>query len=63
MTVESHLAALEKRREALKKEIEQYEARPSIDQTKIAGLKRQKLQIKDEIQRLRESAPLPQTTH
>ncbi len=55
MTIESHLAALEKRREALKKEIEAHEARPSLDQIKIAALKRQKLLLKDEIAQTRNS--------
>ena len=55
MTIESHLAALEKRRETLKKEIEAHEARPSLDQTRIATLKRQKLLLKDEIAQARNS--------
>jgi hypothetical protein len=60
MTMQSHLAALEKRREALKKEIAACEAHPSIDQLKIAALKRQKLTLKDEIQKIRVTASQPQ---
>lgn len=63
MTMESRLAALEKRREALKKEIMECEAHPSIDQLKIAALKRQKLVLKDEIQKIRASIRPPQTAH
>lgn len=53
MTMQNHLAALEKRRESLKKEIEVCEQHPSVDELKIAALKRQKLLLKDEIARLR----------
>lgn len=63
MSMQNHLAALEKRREALKKEIEECEAHPSIDNLKIASLKRQKLQLKDEIRKLRETADAPQSVH
>ncbi len=52
MSMQSRLAALEKRHEALKKEIETVAARPATDELKIASLKRQKLQIKDEIAKL-----------
>jgi len=60
MSVESHLAELERRREALKKEIEAAMAHPSEDDLHIAELKRKKLLIKDEIAKLREGAL---TTH
>ncbi len=63
MSMESHLAALEKRREALKKEIAECEAHPSVDALKIASLKRQKLQLKDEIRKLRDTEPQPQSVH
>ncbi len=53
MTLENHLVALEKRRESLKKEIALLEACPAIDQLKLAGLKRQKLTLKDEITQMR----------
>ena len=49
MTTQSRLEALEKRRTNLKREIEECEAHPSVDQLKIVELKRIKLQIKDEI--------------
>lgn len=56
MTTQSRLAALEKRRLTLKREIEDCEAHPSVDQLKIAELKRIKLQLKDEIARLSSGA-------
>jgi hypothetical protein len=56
MAIESHLAELEKRHEALKQEISEALAHPSTDDLRIAELKRRKLQLKDEIARLRQEA-------
>jgi hypothetical protein len=56
MAIESHLAELEKRHEALKTEIYEALTHPSSDDLEIAELKRRKLQIKDEIERLRHDA-------
>jgi hypothetical protein len=53
MAIESHLAQLEKRHESLKLKINEALAHPSADDLEIAELKRRKLQIKDEIERLR----------
>ena len=53
MAIESHLAELEKRHESLKLEINEALAHPSTDDLEIAELKRRKLQIKDEIERLK----------
>ncbi|MBL8589461.1 MAG: DUF465 domain-containing protein [Methylobacteriaceae bacterium] len=53
MSLQSHLAELERRRVALKKEIEAEMAQPGSDDLKIAELKRKKLLIKDEIEKLR----------
>ena len=53
MAIESHLAELEKRHEALKVEINEALNHPSTDDLEIAELKRRKLHIKDEIERLR----------
>jgi hypothetical protein len=55
MSVESHLAELERRHEALKREIQEAQAHPGFDDMEIAALKRRKLQIKDEIAKLRHS--------
>jgi len=56
MAIESHLAELERRHQALEQEINEALAHPSTDDLKIAELKRKKLHIKDEIARLRQDA-------
>ena len=53
MAIESHLAELEKRHQALEKEINDALTHPSADDLQIAELKRKKLHVKDEIERLR----------
>jgi len=52
MTIQSHLAELERRHRALEDELSEALRHPSIDDTKIVELKRRKLQVKDEIARL-----------
>ena len=61
MSTDSHLAELERRHQALENEIHEAMAHPSSDDLTIAQLKRRKLQVKDEIERLRHEAP--QTVH
>jgi hypothetical protein len=56
MAIESHLAELEKRHQALEQEISDALIHPSTDDLEIAELKRRKLQVKDEIARLRQDA-------
>ena len=56
MSNQTQLAELEKRHQALEQEINDALAHPSIDGLKIAELKRRKLQVKDEIARLRQGA-------
>jgi hypothetical protein len=53
MAIESHLAELEKRHQALELEISEALTHPSTDDLQIAALKRKKLYVKDEIARLR----------
>jgi hypothetical protein len=53
MTMQAHLAELERKHQALEDEIAEAMTHPSIDGLKIAELKRRKLQVKDEIERLR----------
>jgi hypothetical protein len=55
MTIESHLAELEKRHQALEREIEDALAHPSFDDLSVTELKRRKLQLKDEIARLKDT--------
>jgi hypothetical protein len=56
MAIESHLAELEKRHQALEQEISEALTHPSTDDLQIAELKRKKLHVKDEITRLRQDA-------
>jgi len=57
MSVQNHLAELERRHQALEREIEESRLHPSIDPVKVAELKRKKLLLKDEITKLRAPAP------
>ncbi|MCC7346384.1 MAG: DUF465 domain-containing protein [Variibacter sp.] len=61
MSMQSHLAELERRHRALEDEITEALAHPSTDDSTIAQLKRRKLQVKDEIERLRQEGS--QTVH
>jgi hypothetical protein len=56
MSIQAHLAELERRHRALEEEITDALAHPSTDDLKIAELKRRKLQVKDEIARLKHEA-------
>ena len=58
MSIESHLAELERRHEALARQIDQTLNHPSADPLELKALKQRKLQLKDEIARLRESSTL-----
>ena len=58
MSMQSHLAELEKRHRALEAEISEALAHPSIDDLMIRELKRRKLHVKDEIARIRHEAVL-----
>ena len=53
MAIESHLAELERRHQALEQEIHDALAHPSADDLQIVQLKRRKLHVKDEMERLR----------
>jgi hypothetical protein len=53
MNMQSHLAELERRHQALEKEIQEALAHPGTDQLELTELKRRKLHLKDEIARLR----------
>jgi hypothetical protein len=53
MSIQAHLAELLKRHQALDSEIAEALQHPSVDDLRIAELKRRKLQVKDEIERLR----------
>jgi hypothetical protein len=53
MSMQSHLTELEKKHQALEQEINECLTHPAVDDLKIVELKRKKLQVKDEIERLR----------
>ncbi len=52
MAVEAHITELRHRHKSLESQIDKERSRPLIDDVKITELKRKKLQIKDEINRL-----------
>ena len=58
MSIQAHLAELERKHRALEDEITEAMTHPSTDGLVIAELKRRKLQVKDEIARLRQDASI-----
>ncbi|MEJ0078533.1 MAG: DUF465 domain-containing protein [Alphaproteobacteria bacterium] len=56
MSMQAHLAELERKHQTLESELADAIAHPSVDDMTIAELKRRKLQVKDEIARLRQTA-------
>lgn len=55
MTIEAHLATLEKKHGALEQELHVAMTQPSFKDQEIADIKRRKLRLKDEIEKLRSS--------
>lgn len=55
MTIQAHLASLEKKHGALEEELESILASPSADDREIVEIKRRKLRLKDEMERLKAS--------
>nr|WP_316655675.1 DUF465 domain-containing protein [uncultured Gellertiella sp.] len=53
MTIEAHLESLEKKHVALEQELHSALTSPSTDDQRIADLKRRKLRLKDEMERLK----------
>ena len=58
MSMQTHLAELERRHRALEAEINELRAHPSIDDLEIVELKRRKLLVKDEIARLQQDSAI-----
>lgn len=56
MAIEAHLAELERKHAALETQIHDALMHPSTDDIVIVELKRRKLMVKDEIERLRAAA-------
>ncbi|MBC2772295.1 MAG: DUF465 domain-containing protein [Rhizobium sp.] len=55
MTIQAHLESLQKKHGALEEQLHDALASPSVDDRHIAELKRLKLRLKDEMERLRAS--------
>ncbi|MCX2725353.1 DUF465 domain-containing protein [Roseibium salinum] len=53
MSMQSHLEELERRHAEMERRIEDAQLHPSTDSLELANMKRQKLKIKDEIERIR----------
>jgi hypothetical protein len=53
MSLQSHLAELERKHQALEEQINECLVHPATDDLKVVALKRRKLHVKDEIERLR----------
>jgi hypothetical protein len=62
MSLESHLVELERRHQAMENAIADEKAHPGTDDLKLIELKRKKLLLKDEIEKLRQEKLLA-TTH
>jgi hypothetical protein len=58
MAADPHLVQLEKRHQELQARLDEILQHPSADDSEINELKRQKLAIKDRIQRLRDTPAL-----
>jgi len=57
MSMQGHLEELVRRHKALEKEIDVEKVSPAGDDLRLAELKRKKLLLKDEIEKLRFDAP------
>jgi hypothetical protein len=62
MSLESHLMELERRHQAMELAIAAEKTHPGADHLKLIELKRKKLSLKDEIEKLRQEKLLA-TTH
>ena len=54
MAIQAHLVELERKHKVLESELHEALLHPSTDDLRIAELKRRKLMVKDEIERLRQ---------
>jgi hypothetical protein len=61
--MQSHVAELQRRHDALDLEIAKEWAHPGADEVKLAELKRRKLQLKDEIAKLLKTDAQLETIH
>ncbi|HEY0441839.1 MAG TPA: DUF465 domain-containing protein [Xanthobacteraceae bacterium] len=56
MSIQTHLAELEAQHRALESQLADAIAHPSTDDCEITSLKRRKLQVRDQIERLKHEA-------
>lgn len=63
MSLQTHLVELEKKHQALESAIAKALAHPSASDVELAELKRKKLQLKDEITKLKGSLVAKTTLH
>jgi hypothetical protein len=56
MTIQAHLVELERKHQLLENELREALVHLSTDDLRIVELKRQKLMVKDEIERLKQSS-------
>jgi hypothetical protein len=54
MSMQAHLAELERRHQAIEHEIEAEKIHPATDDLRLIELKRKKLSLRDEIEKLRQ---------
>lgn len=59
MSLESHLTELVRRHQAIEHAIAAEQARPSADELKVHELKRKKLLLKEEIEKVRHTVKRP----
>jgi len=52
MSLTSHLQELKRKHQTLSEEVEQAQRAPGIDDLAVASMKKQKLRLKEEIERL-----------
>ena len=62
MSLQNHLSELERRHDAIDREIEMELLHPSTDDLKLVEMKRKKLFLKDEIEKLKQASE-PQPVH
>jgi hypothetical protein len=62
MSLQSHLSELERRHQAIENAIAAEKMHPGTDDLKIIELKRKKLSLKDEIEKLKQEAQV-ETAH
>ena len=63
MSLQAHLVTLKKRHEALQKDIETEQNHPAGNDLKISELKRKKMALKQEMERLQSGSPVAAPAH